>query len=397
MMDTCPRCTRSRRSLPVRCLWHRPVPAPQGRADQGFEAESRRGFEAKPRHSPFVVGVDGGSTKTIALAADANGRILGAGRSGNCNWYTVGKAGATSAVSEAVHMALEEGGLVPEQISFAFYSITGADWPEDQPMLAELLGTLGLSQRLAAQNDVFAALRSGTADPYGVVICAGTGTNTAVVAPDGRKHVYGFWVDYGGAGSLARDAIRAVLRAADGRGQPTALTERLLAHFGVLDPEALLRSLVRRAINQATILTVCPLVFEAATDDDPVASALIVHMAHELALYATAGIRRLDMTGLSFDVVLSGSLFKGRGSLLIDTIREDVLKAAPGARVVRPRFEAAVGAVILALEALDVPIDDAMLQHLAETQPEPKVFATHNCQVEDFRRSSSGARQGQKQ
>ncbi len=342
---------------------------------------------------PFVVGVDGGSTKTIALVADAAGHILGAGRSGNCNWYAVGKEGAASAISTAVQGALQQAGLGSydpaggggtSDLSFAFYCITGADWPEDHPMLEGLLGTLGLSQRLAVKNDVFAALRSGTADPYGVVICAGTGTNTAIVAPDGREYVYGFWVDYGGAGPLAQDAIRAVLRAADGRGQPTALTDRLLAHFGlanVEDPvgfgaEALLRALEQRAIARETILTVCPLVFDAAAEDDPVARALVVHMGHELALYATAAIRRLDMTGLSFDVVLSGSVFKGRGALLTDTIREDILRVAAGARIVRPRFEPAVGAVILALEAVGVSVDDTVVQHLAETQPGTQIFAT---------------------
>jgi N-acetylglucosamine kinase-like BadF-type ATPase len=327
-----------------------------------------------------VVGVDGGSTKTIALVAEASGRILGAGRSGNCNWYTVGKAGAASAISEAVCAALDEADLAPEQISYARYCITGADWPEDHPMLEELLGALGLSQRLAVKNDVFAALRSGTADPYGVVICAGTGTNTAIVAPNGREYVYGYWVDYGGAGPLAQDAIRAVLRAADGRGRPTALTGRLLAHFGLADAERLLRALVERAIGPETTLTVCPLVFDAAADDDPVAHALIARMGHELALYATAGIRRLDMTELSFDVVLSGSVFKGHGSLLIDTIRRDILAVAPGARIVRPRFEPAVGAVILALEAVGVSVDERVLQHLAATQPGSQIFATRSQQ-----------------
>jgi glucosamine-6-phosphate deaminase len=36
--------------------------------------------------SIYVVGVDGGTTKTVALVADNTGRILGAGRGGNSNW-----------------------------------------------------------------------------------------------------------------------------------------------------------------------------------------------------------------------------------------------------------------------------------------------------------------------
>ncbi|HEY62948.1 MAG TPA: ATPase [Caldilineae bacterium] len=328
------------------------------------------------QENSFIIGVDGGSTKTIALVADTAGHILGAGRAGNCNWYTVGKEGAAAAIRQAVEAALREAKVDPEDVVFACYGITGADWPEDYPMLEELLANLHLSRQLTVKNDAYIALRAGTSQPYGVAICAGTGTNTAIVAPDGREWIYGYWADYGGAADLSRDAVRAVLRAADGRGPATALTDKVLAHLSLPTAEALLRRLVGRQISPERLRSLCPLVFDAAAEGDEVARALIVHHGHELALYATAGIRRLGMEDLEFEVVLSGSIFKGRGTLLHDTIRSDILQVAPRARVVRPRFEPAIGALLVALEAIRAPVDAHVYANLARTHPAPELFDT---------------------
>jgi len=277
-----------------------------------------------------------------------------------------------------VRQALAQAGVAPEQVAYACYCLTGADWPEDAPMLRdEVLRPLGLSAELAVKNDAFAALRAGTAEPYGVAICAGTGTNTAIVTPDGQEYAYGYFADAGSGGDIARCAIHAVLRADDGRGRPTSLTGLMLGNFGYATPEALLRARLSGELGSNRIHTACPLVFEAAAAGDAVARGIIVAQGHELALYATAAIRRFGMQESAFDVVLSGSIFKGRGPLLIDTVTADVLAVAPQARVVRPRCEPAGGAVLLALDACGVRVTPQVLDRLCATQPGPELFSTN--------------------
>jgi N-acetylglucosamine kinase-like BadF-type ATPase len=327
---------------------------------------------------PYVVGVDGGSSKTIALVAAADGALLGGGRTGNCCWYSVGKQGAADAIAGAVRQALSQAGATPEQVAYACYCVTGADWPEDAPMLRdEVLRPLRLSADLTVKNDAFAALRAGTAEPYGVAICAGTGTNTAIVTPDGQEYAYGYFADAGSGGDIAQAGIHAVLRADDGRGSPTCLTDLLLGYFGYATLEALLRARLSGDLRPARIHTACPLVFEAAAAGDAVAREIIISQGHELALYATAAIRRFGMQATGFDVVLAGSVFKGHGPLLIDTVTADVLAVAPQARVVRPRCEPAGGAALLALEASGVRVTPLVLDRLCATQPGPEIFSTN--------------------
>jgi hypothetical protein len=70
------------------------------------------------------------------------------------------------------------------------------------------------------------------------------------------------------------------------------------------------------------------------------------------------------------------SLFKGKGPLLIDTITQAVHRVAPRTRIVHPRFEPAVGGVLLAYDALNVDVTDEMYGNLAQTAPGAAFFDT---------------------
>ncbi len=328
---------------------------------------------AKP---PIVVGVDGGTTKTIALVADGEGRILGAARGGGSNWSGPDVEIPMSTVVAVVREALGGTGLAGEDVDMAVFSLAGADWPEDHERRHAYLSTQVLARRAVVKNDSFGGLRAGTSQPYGVVIAAGTGINAAAIAPDGREWAFGYYVDDGGGSSIAEAAIQAVLRADDGRGRPTALTVAVLEHLGYATPEAMLRARVAGELDHARVHSLCPLVFRVADAGDDVAAGLIVEEGLALAEYATALIRRFDMARLAFDVVLAGSVFKGQGPLLVDTVTQAIHRLAPRARIVRARFEPAVGAVLLAYDALGIPVSEGMYAKLAETAPGAEFYDT---------------------
>jgi N-acetylglucosamine kinase-like BadF-type ATPase len=331
----------------------------------------------------FVVGVDGGTTKTIALVADDRGHILGAGRGGNSNWSGPDVEKPMQVVIDAVREALRQAGLKGHDVAAGAFGLAGADWPEDYHRRQVVLQRSGIARQVIVKNDALVGWRAGTRRRYGVVIAAGTGSNTAIVPPDGQEWCYGYYVRYGGAGDVAYDAIHAVLRQEDGRGPPTSLTEIVLSRLGYPTAEALLRALYTHQLQARSALALCPLVFEAAHAGDEVAMSLIVKQGQALAEYATAGIRRFGMQQLEFDVVLAGSLFKGKGPLLIDTITQAVHCVAPRAHIVRPRFEPAVGGVLLAYDALSIAVSDEMYENLAQTMPGDAFFSTADDELSD--------------
>ncbi|MDI7277427.1 MAG: BadF/BadG/BcrA/BcrD ATPase family protein [Anaerolineae bacterium] len=337
--------------------------------------------------SSHVLGVDGGTSKTIAFVADDQGRILGAARGAGSNWSEPDVEVPMKVVVATVREALQRAGLSGDEIAMAAFCLAGADWPEDHERRHAYLATSGIARRLVVKNDSFAGLRAGTSRPYGVVIAAGTGVNAAAIAPDGREWAFGYYVDEGGAADVSREAIRAVLRQDDGRGPATALTPAVLERLGYATGEALLRAMVAGEVEPARMYSLCPLVFEAAEAGDEVAAQIVVRQGKALARYATTLIRRFEMSRLEFDVVLAGSLFKGQGPLLVDTITQAVHQVAPRAHIVRARFEPAVGAVLLAYDALGVPVTEAMYAALAETSPHAGFFdTTDGGQVRPVRR-----------
>ena len=324
----------------------------------------------------FVVGVDGGTSKTIALVADTHGRILGAGRAGGSNCVGPDVAGSMSVVAATIRDALAQAGLADDDAEIGVCCLAGADWPEDYERRQEALERSGVARRVIVKNDAMAGWRAGTRQQYGVVVVAGTGSNTCIITPDGKEWCFGYHVRYGGACDVGQDAIDAVLREADGRGTPTVLTATVANRLGYDRTRDLLMATYTGQLDRDRVLSLCPLVFEATDAGDEVAAGIIVKQGLALAEYATAAIRRYGMEGLTFDVVVAGSVFKGKGSLLTDTVTQAVHDVAPRARVVAAKFEPAVGAVLLAYDALGLTVSDEMVENLAQTVPEPEFFNT---------------------
>ena len=315
----------------------------------------------------YVLGVDGGGTKTHALLVDESGRAAGFGAAGGSNYQTCGLAEAGREIGAAARAAL---GPV-DQADLAYLCLAGADLAEDYAILEPAMLALGLARRVVVKNDTMAALGAGLTRSWGIAVVCGTGLNAVGLGPDGREVAFPslgpISGDWGGGGDLSAEVIRAVMRAWDGRGQPTALRDRVLSRLGAHSEEDLLARLRHKRIEEPTILGLVPLLFEAADEGDAVARQLVTRMGVEIAASANALIRRLGVAAEEVEVVLSGSIFKGKGPLLIETVTAAIRAQAPTARISRVRYEPVVGAALLGLEALGVTLTAEVIARLNET------------------------------
>jgi len=231
-----------------------------------------------------------------------------------------------------------------------------------------------LTQSVIIKNDTMAALRAGLTRSWGVVVICGSGFNAAGRSPDGREIVLPglgpISGDWGGGGALGQEMIRLVMRAWDGRGEPTLLTSMVLDEIQVSSVEDLLSRLYHEDINYERLLHLVPLLFEAAEAGDQVARGLIVQMGTEAGITANTLIRRLCLEDDDLEVILGGSVFKGKGTLLIDTVTSVVHQENLKARIIKPSYEPVVGAALLALEAINVIADKPHKLMLEKTLPE---------------------------
>lgn len=316
----------------------------------------------------IYLGVDGGGSKTFALAANETGRVIGFGQAGGANHQSVGLDAALQAVGTACRQAL--GRRVADYASFC---LAGADLPPDFRRLRPALEALGVARTIDLRNDAWAALRAGTSRPWGAVVICGSGFNAAARAPDGREFILpglgAISGDWGGGDRIALAALGAVARAWDGRGPATLLTDMILQQFGHASYEALLEDLYTDQLPRQRVGEVTPLVFEAALAGDAVAQEIIVRAGTEIGHTAGSLLRRLDMQREPCEVVAGGSVFKGAGPLLMDAATLALHRLAPRAAFTRPTVEPVVGALLLAFELHGRCADERLLARLHKTLP----------------------------
>ena len=120
---------------------------------------------------PYVLAVDGGNTKTIALIAAPDGTILGAGRGGCGDLYNAepgagwpdSAAAAAANIEYAVREALHGARVAPSELAASVFNMAGADWPEDFAYLRSTMEARGFGQTILVQNDALGVLHAGSA------------------------------------------------------------------------------------------------------------------------------------------------------------------------------------------------------------------------------------------
>ncbi len=327
----------------------------------------------------LVLGVDGGASKTVALVADLDGTIVGAGRAGNADIYQT--PDAVRNVAAAIVAATTAAGAAPADLDAAALCLVGADWSEDFAHWRAALGTLGLGHLapdgVQIHNDALGALAAGASEGPAVAIVCGTGTAVGARGVEGQIWHSSFWQRTQGAVELSQRALDAVYLADLGIGPATALTPRALAHFGTRDVEALLHAFTGRNRVRPRPGPFAPCLLDVAAEGDSVARAIVASHAEALAGYGIAAARRVGLApDHPFDLVLKGGVFRHRCDLMRVPIVARMRGALPGLSIVGSGPEPVAGALLLALSARGIPADASLRQRLTRTMPVPRFFHT---------------------
>ncbi len=326
----------------------------------------------------WVLGVDGGKSKTVALLADLQGRVLGWGRSASSDKYHVTLEQALDEIAASAQQAAGQAGISPGQIAYACCGLAGADWDEDFVELGDGLRQRKLAQSILVKNDTHIALHANAPQGVGVVLSAGTHLAAAIRTPQGEEwHTSWYGVDGPGGVHIGERVFWAVMHADDGRGGPTALSGLVLEKTGAARPEALLHRLSASQLDEAFYASLAPLVFQAHLQaGDAVAARIIQQVAAEMSRWATGLLRRYGLLLEALPVILSGGLFKSQDALLFEAICMHIHAAAPRAEIRLASHEPVLGALLYAYEALRAPLTPALLENLYASLPGPAFFRT---------------------
>ena len=249
----------------------------------------------------LLIGVDGGGSKTVALLADWDGRVLGRGTGGPSNYQVMGIQAARAALSDSIRAAFSEAGLEPRPPRAICLGLSGVDRPADQSMIrawadAEMPGALTV-----IVNDAELVLAAGTPSGWGVALICGTGSIAYGRTSEGRTIRSGGWGyllgDEGSGYAIGLAALRAVARATDGRAPQTVLAHSILEYWSLGAPQDLIGRVYEGRVPTQDIAALAWLVEVAASEGDSVAQDILLQAGHELALAVMAVARRLGMQG----------------------------------------------------------------------------------------------------
>lgn len=307
----------------------------------------------------IFVGIDGGGSGATAVAIDREGKELARVRGGPALVRSHDPVAGASALADLVdRVARQAGERLP--VTGLVCALAGAGREDDRRLLAAALIREAVAVRLRVVMDVEAAFHDAFGDGPGILLISGTGSIALARSADGR------WVRAGGWGALLGDegsgygiglaALRAAVRAHDGRGPGTSLLETVLAHAGVSDPEDLIAWADRA--RKADIAALAPAVADAARDGDDVAAAIIGDAAAELARHISAVCGAFEPWPEPPGVALAGGLL-GPGRPLRDRTIQAIERLGTTGPVLDRAVDAARGAADMARVAFGTDGDSS--------------------------------------
>lgn len=319
--------------------------------------------------SKIFVGVDGGQSHTEAVVADENGTVLGVGFGGASNHAEQpgGRERLEKAIRRSVGAALEKANLPAiEKTIFAtahFGMTGGADYKE------KIIGEIVRAEHLIVTHDAPTALFGATAGKPGIVVIAGTGSVVYGENERGETAKIGglgfLFSDEGSGFWLAAQTIRLAIKERDGLIEPAGLENLVLNFFRRAAIRELTNDFYNAKITRDDLASFARAAHAAAVAGNAVIQEQIKFGANVLVESVESAARRLNFDD-EFPVAGVGGMF--RGELMRKYFREILEEKLPRAAFVEPRFNPAIGALLLAYKQAKIEIDAPLLANLQETK-----------------------------
>lgn len=267
-------------------------------------------------HLKIWIGIDGGGTRATAVALDEAGEVLSRVEGGAALVDPVHPLSGIEDLRALVGRAIADAGGTgaPEGLCCA---LAGAGRVSVRETLTDELGRLGIAKHVCVISDAAAAMHDAFGTGAGVLLIAGTGSVAWARTPEGRTARAGGWGtllgDEGSGYALGLAALRAVVRASDGREKPTSLTARVLDATG--SPVAGELIAWTAASEKGGIASLAPIVTDEASGGDATARRIVEQAAAELAQQVLAVVNDTRPWSVPVPVAFTGGLIAPGGSM----------------------------------------------------------------------------------
>jgi N-acetylglucosamine kinase-like BadF-type ATPase len=295
----------------------------------------------------FYCGWDGGGSKTEVLCVDESGKELARGNFGSLNINGAPEERVAQTIADAIALMRSAGGL--EECLGLVIGAAGVSNARVSAFIEQKVRETGYAGKLRIVGDHEIALQGAVSGP-GAVLIAGTGSicfGADACGRSARAGGFGYIIDDGGSGyAIGRDILAAVVRAQDGRGCETCMTEPVMKQLDVQNIREMTTWLYSAQTGKKEIAALAPLLNRALEKGDEAAQEIAAKAAKELAEMAITVWSQLGLE--SGELALTGSVLEH-----YPAIREGVSRLcrefSPAMNVIFPRGSACEGAVKMAM------------------------------------------------
>jgi N-acetylglucosamine kinase-like BadF-type ATPase len=305
----------------------------------------------------FLIGIDGGWSKTNGILCDGDGRILAAARTRGSAIAGKPRPQSLMALDGLIARLCADAGVSRRAIGRIGLGLNGIDFADEtadqQAMLSKALKIP--AGRLDLVNDGIAALWGASFSPRAALVQHGSGVTMVWRARPGDETVFDH-LDIAGLYDMRRDGFARTARMLDGRLPRTALADRILAHCGIAANQ-FVEWAYRNPAAADLRFTIPPLIFAAWREGDATAAAMVEEAANDYVKAMEAIARHLGEG--PFEAAFGGGVILEGGAQFRDVLREKLTRACPQARFTTPALPAEYGAALLAAHCMGLDLAPA--------------------------------------
>ncbi|NWF89941.1 MAG: hypothetical protein HXY50_10830 [Ignavibacteriaceae bacterium] len=303
----------------------------------------------------YIIGIDGGGTKTHCLLTKQDGTLLNECYGGPSNFLTAGIEPVCNTLWEVINKCIDKTKVSFEEIDVILIGTTGAGRRVDAERLENGFLDYALKQNkknnlFRVESDARIALEGAFSGKPGSILIAGTGSIMFGKDALGNIHrVGGFGRYLGDEGSgyvLGKKGLAAVSKEFDERGENTLISFLLKEKFGIDSQEKLITEVYK---NNFDIASVAPLVIKAAESADNASMKIIDSETDELVEHIKAMHKKLneDILFVAFigGIITNKNIYS---STLLNKIEQNLKNVI----VKEAENSPAMGAVLMAMQIL---------------------------------------------
>ncbi|MEO8426815.1 MAG: BadF/BadG/BcrA/BcrD ATPase family protein [Verrucomicrobiota bacterium] len=313
----------------------------------------------------MLIGIDGGATRSHAVAIDTDGNVLGTSQAGSLNFFGSSLGETRRSLNDLVQplKRLVGSGNELHRIVIGSAALFSEATPEQTEMLCLGILPLDRTRMVSDCQSAYFGVSLGTA---GLLVISGTGSIVVARNEAGEFHQLGGWGhllgDAGSAYWIAIESIKAAIAAREGLGAKTALTKLIYGWFEVKELAEIVPIIYNPRYTKEKVAALAQYLSEQGGAEDELFREICRRAGEALAEQALRAVALAKFRATPVSVYVCGGVLEHN-----DLVRNSFLQTLQNGipiTLAPPRLSPVLGAAIIALSDAGASLSEDLFARL---------------------------------